>query len=105
MLSQKKGRRYGEGYQKALQISGRRLPLVRSQSAGGSERPARLQGQAQCLVYEYLFCLVVGRAFRFPHDGGAGRDVMVYLITKQLKWPVQRSSDDGGYVVGRATVV
>jgi len=28
MLSQKKGRRYGEGSQKALQISGRRLPLV-----------------------------------------------------------------------------
>ena len=28
MLSQKKGRRYGEGYQKAMQISGRMLPLV-----------------------------------------------------------------------------
>jgi len=33
MLSQKKGRRSGEGYQKALQISGRMLPLV-----GGSAR-------------------------------------------------------------------
>jgi hypothetical protein len=35
---------------------------------------------------------------------GAGRNVMVYLVTKQLKYPLQRSSDDGGEVVGGATV-
>ena len=29
---------------------------------------------------------------------------MVYLVTKRLKYPHQRSSDDGGYVVGGATV-
>jgi len=29
---------------------------------------------------------------------------MVYLVTKQLKYPLQRSSDDGGEVVGGATV-
>ena len=29
---------------------------------------------------------------------------MVYLITKQLKWPLERSSYDGSHVVGRATV-
>jgi len=28
---------------------------------------------------------------------------MVYLITKQLKWPLERSSYDGGYVVGRSS--
>ena len=68
--------------------------------------PARLQDQAQCLVsvYECLCCLVVGRAPLFLHDGGAGRNVMVYLVTKRLKYPLQRSSDDGGYVVGGATV-
>ena len=27
---------------------------------------------------------------------------MVYLITKQLKWPLERSSDDEGHVVGRS---
>jgi len=47
---------------------------------------------------------VVGRVLLFPHDGGAGRNVMVYLVTKQLKYPLQRSFDDGGYVVGGATV-
>jgi len=31
---------------------------------------------------------VVGRALLFPYDGGAGRNVMVYLVTKQLKWPL-----------------
>ena len=30
--------------------------------------------------------------------------MMVYLVTKQLKYPLQRSSDDGGEVVGGATV-
>jgi len=45
---------------------------------------------------------VVGRALLFPQDGGAGRDVMVYLVTKQLKYPLQRSFYDGGYVVGGA---
>jgi len=29
---------------------------------------------------------------------------MVYLVTKRLKYPLQRSFDDGGYVVGGATV-
>ena len=47
---------------------------------------------------------VVGRAPLFPHDGGAGRNVMVYLVTKRLKYPLQRSSYDGGSVVGGATV-
>jgi hypothetical protein len=42
--------------------------------------------------------------FLCPHHGGAGRNVMVYLVTKQLKYPLQRSSDDGGKVVGGATV-
>ncbi len=27
---------------------------------------------------------------------------MVYLITEQLKYPLQRSSYDGGHVVGRS---
>ena len=43
-----------------------------------------------------LCCLVVGSVFLFPHDGSAGRNAMVYLVTKQLKYPLQRSSDDGG---------
>jgi len=55
-------------------------------------------------MYECLCCLVVGRALLFPHDGSAGRDVMVYLVTKRLKYPLQRSFDDGGEVVGGATV-
>jgi hypothetical protein len=76
------------------------------QEAGGSEHPARRQDQAQDLVavYECLCCLVVGRVPLFPHDGSAGRNVMVYLVTKQLKYPLQRSSDDGGEVVGGVPV-
>jgi len=30
----------------------------------------------------------VGRALLFSHDGGAGRNVMVYLVTKRLKCPL-----------------
>jgi len=49
---------------------------------------------------------MVGRGLLVPHDGGAGRrDVMVYLVTKRLKYPLQRSSYEGGSVVGGATVV
>ena len=29
---------------------------------------------------------------------------MVYLVTERLKYPLQRSSDDGGAVAGGATV-
>jgi hypothetical protein len=29
---------------------------------------------------------------------------MIYLVTKQLKYPLQRSSDDGGEIFGGATV-
>jgi hypothetical protein len=47
---------------------------------------------------------MVGRVLLFSHDGGAGRNVVVYLVTKRLKYPLQRSSDDGGSVVGGATV-
>jgi hypothetical protein len=47
---------------------------------------------------------VVERVLLFPHDGGAGRDVMVYLVTKRLKYPLQGSSYEGGSVVGGATV-
>jgi hypothetical protein len=39
----------------------------------------------------------------FPH-GGAGGNVMVYLVTKRLKYPYERSSDEGGSVVRGATV-
>src|SRR5258705_11383546 len=55
----------------------------RCQEAGGSESPARLQDQAQYLVfvYESVCCRMVGRALLFPHDGGAGRDMKVYLAT------------------------
>jgi hypothetical protein len=49
-----------------------------------------------------LFFLAVGRAFLFPHDGGAGRKMMVYLVTKQLKYPLSRSSNDRASVVGRS---
>jgi hypothetical protein len=55
-------------------------------------------------VYKCLYCLVVERVLLFPHDGGAGRDVMVYLVTKRLKYPLQGSSYEGGSVVGGATV-
>jgi hypothetical protein len=47
---------------------------------------------------------VVGRALLFPYDGGAGRNVMVYLVTKRLKYPVDGSSDEGGDVVGGAAI-
>ena len=64
------------------------------------------QDQAQDLVsvYTCLCCLGVGSVRFFPHDGGAGRNVMIYLVTKQLKYPLQRSSDDGSEVVGGALV-
>ena len=51
-----------------------------------------------------LCCRVLRSVFLFPHGGDAGGNVMVYLVTKRLKYPHQRSSDDGGYVVGGATV-
>ena len=56
--------------------------------------PARSQAQAQCLASccESLCSLVVGSVLRLPYDSGAGRQVMVYLVTKQLKYPLQRSS-------------
>ena len=55
---------------------------------------ARFQAQAQCLasVGEFLCSLTVGSVHREPYDSGAGRQVMVYLVTKQLKYPLQRSS-------------
>ena len=106
MLLRKKGRQYGEGYQKAPQISICMLPLARLHMLEGVMLLPGLRHRrnACASVYECLCCLVVGRALLFPHDSGAGRNVMVYLITKRLKCPLQRSSYDGGYVVGGAPV-
>ena len=77
MLSRKKGRQYGEGHQKALQISVRMLPLV-GMPAGGRERSSceASEDHAPCVVsgYTCLCCLVVGSALLFPHDGGAGKE-------------------------------
>jgi len=107
MLSRKKGRRYGEGHQKALQISVRLLPFV-GVLVGGRERascqasgPSAILGL--CVSMPLLPC---GWEYvPLPtRRRGAGRNVMVYLVTKQLKYPLQRSSDDGGEVVGGATV-
>ena len=82
------------------------LPLARLRMLEGVMRLPGLRHRrnACASVYECLCCLVVGRVLLFPHDGGAGRNVMVYLVTKQLKYPLQRSFDDGGYVVRGATV-
>ena len=104
MLSRKKGRRYGEGHQKALQISIGMLPLARlSVVEGAICLPGlRHKRNAWHIFSACLFFLAVGRAFLFPHDGCAGRKMMVYLVTKQLKCPLQRSSDDGSQVVGRS---
>jgi len=49
-----------------------------------------------------LFFLAVGRVLLFPHDGCGGREMRVYLITKRLKYPLQRSSYDRDQVVRRS---
>src|SRR5437870_799601 len=104
MLSRKKGRRYGEGHQKALQISICMLPLARlSVVEGAICLPGlRHKRNAWHLLSACLFFLAVGRVRLFPHDGCVGRERMVSLITKRLKYPLQRSSCDGGHVVGRS---
>ena len=90
MLSRKKGRRYGEGHQKAPQISIGMLPLARlSVEEGAICLPGlRHKRNAWHIFGACLFFLAVGRAFLFPHDGCAGRKMMVYLVTKQLKYPL-----------------
>jgi len=104
MLSRKKGRRYGEGHQKAPQISIGMLPLARlSVEEGAICLPGlRRKRNAWHIFRACLFFLAVGRAFLFPHDGCAGRKMMVYLVTKQLKYPLSRSSDERASVVGRS---
>src|SRR5882672_4606876 len=47
-------------------------------------------------VYESVCCRMVGRALLFPHDGGAGRDMKVYLATALVQ------SDGGRSVMGIA---
>ena len=106
MLSRKKGRQYGEDHQKALQISVRRLPRV-GVAVGGREREScQASGPSARLgIGVYMPLPWCGwEHVLITHDGGAGRNVMVYLVTKRLKYPLQCSSDDGGYVVGGATV-
>ena len=56
-----------------------------------------------CVSLGACLCfLAVGRVLLFPHDGCGGREMMVYLITKRLKYPLQRSSYDGDQVVRRS---
>jgi hypothetical protein len=108
MLSRKKGRHYGESHQKALQISVRRLPLVGVKRREGARflLPGfRTKRKAWHRCMKAFAACGLGERSSSQHDGGAGRrDVMVYLVTKRLKYPLQRSSDDGGSVVGGATV-
>jgi hypothetical protein len=105
MLSRKKGRRYGEGHQKAPQISTGMLPLVRlSVVEGATGLPGlRHKRNAWHILSVWFFFLAIGSAFLFPYDGCAGRTMMVYLVTKQLKYPLSRSFDDRGQVVGRSS--
>jgi hypothetical protein len=104
MLSRKKGRRYGEGHQKAPQISICMLPLARLRVVEGVICLPRLRHKRNAwhILSACLFFLAVGRAFLFPHYGGAGRKMMVYLVTKQLKYPLSRSSDNRASGVGRS---
>ena len=107
MLSRKKGRHYGESHQKALQISVRLLPLV-GVLVGGRERASCQASGPSAILGLWVSMPVLpcgGESVPLPtRRRGAGRNVMVYLVTKQLKYPLQRSSDDGGEVVGGATV-
>src|SRR4029453_591858 len=107
MLSRKKGRQDGESHQKALQISVCRLPRVGGSGGGRERKSCQASGPSAILgiCVLRLCCLVGGKYVPLPtRRRGAGRNVMVYLVTKQLKYPLQRSSDDGGEVVGGATV-
>jgi hypothetical protein len=104
MLSRKKGKRYGEGHQKAPQISICMLPLAHMRLLEGAMCPPGLKHRRNTCVSlgACLFFLAVGRVLLFPHDGCGGREMMVYLITKRLKYPLQRSSYDGDQVVRRS---
>jgi hypothetical protein len=104
MLSRKKGKRYGEGHQKAPQISIGRLPLAPRRLLEGAMCPPGLKHRRNTCVSlgACLFFLAVSRVLLFPHDGCGGREMMVYLITKRLKYPLQRSSYEGDQVVRRS---
>jgi hypothetical protein len=82
MLSREKGQHYGEGHQKASQISTGLLPLVAALSREEAHclpdlRPTRNAGH---------------RFFGGPVLPGsgehAGRQKMIVLVTKQLKYPL-----------------
>src|SRR5215217_9587387 len=87
MLSRKKGRRYGEGHQKAPQISIGMLPLARLSVVEGviCLPGLRHKRNAWHIFRACLFFLAVGSVLLFSHDGCARRKMMVYLVTKQLK--------------------
>jgi len=76
MLSRKKGTRYGEGHQKALQISIGMLPRARVRMLEGAVclPSLRHKRNACASLCTRLFFLAVGRILLFPHDGG-GREV------------------------------
>jgi hypothetical protein len=105
MLSRKKGRRYGEGHQKALQISVCMLPLVSIRRREGAIfLPGfRAKRNTWRLFMNAFAALWLGKCSSSHTMAVTGRDVMVYLVTKRLKCPLQRSFDEGGYVVGGAT--
>src|SRR4029450_4157411 len=104
MLSRKKGKRYGEGHQKAPQISICMLPLAHMRLLEGAMCPPGLKHRRNTYVSlgACLCSLAFGGVRLFPHDGCGGREMMVYLVTNRLKYPDNRSSYDAHEVVRRS---
>jgi hypothetical protein len=81
MLSHKKGQRYGEGHQKTSQISPSLLPLVAALSREEAHCLPNWSGPRAMLGIIECVPVLPGKGER------AGRQRMIVLVTKQLKYP------------------
>jgi hypothetical protein len=77
----KKGQRYGESHQKASQISTGLLPLVAA-LAGRKRTACPISGPCAMLG------IVLGGPVLPGSRERAGRQSMIVLVTKQLKYPL-----------------
>jgi len=106
LLSRKKGRQYGAGHQKALQISVWRLPLVDvHRREGATFLPGfRTKRNAWQLYMNAIAAFWLGERSASHRKVVQEGMWMVYLVTKRLKCPLERSSSERGSLVGGAIV-
>ena len=114
MLSRKKGRRYGEGYQKALQISVRMLPLVGiRRREGATVLPGfRVKRNAWCLFMNAFAALWLGersfptrRRCRKAYNGLSSHETAeISFLTLLLRWRLCRWRSLGGLYIAQCSV-